>query len=73
MTALFGGLKQLVGCRKHEKIEKVTASQDDGFVVSWRCKKSIFSDFDCVPDKLALMGLRPVFFGPCTLGRTLIE
>jgi hypothetical protein len=23
---------QLVGCRKHVKIEKVTGSQDDGFV-----------------------------------------
>jgi hypothetical protein len=23
---------QLVGCRKHEKIEKVTGSQDDDFV-----------------------------------------
>jgi hypothetical protein len=29
-------------------------------------KTSVFSDFYCLPNKLALMGLRPVFFGPCT-------
>src|ERR1700693_5511761 len=27
-------------------------------------------EFHCLPNRLALMGLRPVFFGPCTLGRT---
>jgi hypothetical protein len=35
-----GGVKiQLVGNAGARKIEKVTGSQDDGFVVSWRCKK----------------------------------
>ncbi|MEA2264299.1 MAG: hypothetical protein QOJ51_7124, partial [Acidobacteriaceae bacterium] len=29
-----------LGCAKHGKIEKVTGSQDDDFVVSWRCKNS---------------------------------
>jgi hypothetical protein len=39
-------------------------------VASWRCKKnSVFSDFYCLPNKLELMGLRPVFFGACTLLR----
>jgi hypothetical protein len=33
-------------------------------------KTSVFSDLYCLPNKLALMGLRPVVFGPCTLGRT---
>jgi len=33
MTALLGGLNTTGSiCRKHEKIEKVTAAQDDGFV-----------------------------------------
>jgi hypothetical protein len=33
MTALSGGLKTTGSvCRKHEKIEKVTGSQDDDFV-----------------------------------------
>src|ERR1700736_179282 len=32
MTALLGGLKySWLKCRKHEKIEKITRSQDDGF------------------------------------------
>jgi RNA polymerase sigma-70 factor (ECF subfamily) len=44
-------------CRKHEKIEKVTDSQDDDFVVNWRPvgdpKTSVFSsDFYCLPNKL---------------------
>jgi hypothetical protein len=38
-------------CRKHEKIEKVTDSQDDDFVGV--LKKNI-------QNKLALMGLRPI-------------
>jgi hypothetical protein len=46
-------------CRKHEKIEKVTGSRDDAFVVSWRCKKGVFSDFYCLPVKLALVGRSP--------------
>jgi hypothetical protein len=29
-------------------------------------KTTVFSDFYCLPDKLALMGLRPVIFGPRT-------
>jgi hypothetical protein len=33
-------------------------------------KTSVFSDFYCLPNKLALLGLRPIFFGPCTLRRT---
>jgi hypothetical protein len=33
-------------------------------------KTSVFSDFCCLPNKFALMALRPGFFGPCTLGRT---
>ena len=33
MTHFWRGLKKhLVGCKKHEKIEKVTGSQDDDFV-----------------------------------------
>jgi hypothetical protein len=33
MTALSGGLNTTGSiCRKHEKIEKVTGPQDDGFV-----------------------------------------
>jgi hypothetical protein len=33
MTALSGGLNTTGSiCRKHEKIEKVTGAQDDGFV-----------------------------------------
>jgi hypothetical protein len=53
MTALLGGLKfSWLECRKHEKIEKVTGSQDDVFVGV--LKKNILN-------KLALMGLRPVF------------
>jgi hypothetical protein len=44
---VVGGLEiRLVGCRKHEKIEKVTGSQDDVFVGI--LKKNI-------PNKLALM------------------
>jgi hypothetical protein len=42
MTALFGGLHAAGWiCRKHEKIEKVTASRDDGFVggLGWICRK----------------------------------
>jgi hypothetical protein len=32
---------------------------------------SVFSDLYRLPNKLALMGLRPGFFVPCTLVRTL--
>jgi hypothetical protein len=39
---------QVVGCRKHVKIEKVTGSQDDGFVGV--LMKNI-------PGRLTLMGL----------------
>jgi 3-hexulose-6-phosphate synthase len=35
------------------------AVKDDDFVVSWRCKKGVLSDFYWLPDNLALMGLRP--------------
>ena len=56
MTALLEGLKyNWLVCRKHEKIEKVTGSQDDDFVEV--VKKNILN-------KLALMGLRPIFFSP---------
>ena len=42
------------------KIYKVTGSQDDDFVANSRCKKkSVFSDFYCPPNKLALMGQIP--------------
>jgi hypothetical protein len=50
MTALSGGLKYSWICIKHEKIEKVTGSQDDDFVGG--LTKNI-------QNKLALMGQRP--------------
>ncbi len=57
------------------------SAQDDDFVASWRrsgrrfCgglemqKTSVFSGFYFLPNKLALMGLRPIVFGPGTLPR----
>ena len=33
-------------------------------------KTSVISNFYCLANKLALTGLRPVFFGPRTLERT---
>jgi hypothetical protein len=49
MTILSGGLNTTGSvCRKHEKIEKVTGSVDDGFVAV--LKKNL-------PNKLALMDL----------------
>ena len=37
---LEGTKQHLVGCKKHEKIEKVTGSQDDGFVEGLEIKLS---------------------------------
>jgi hypothetical protein len=31
-------------------------------MASWRCKKGVFSDLDCLPDKLTLVGLRRGLF-----------
>jgi hypothetical protein len=43
--------------QKARKIEKVTGSQDDDFVVSWRSQKtSVSSDFDVFQNKLAFVG-----------------
>jgi hypothetical protein len=60
MTALWGVQNIWSSVQKTRKDKKVRGSQDDDFVVSWRCKKtSVFPDFDVFPNKLALMGLRP--------------
>src|ERR1700733_986064 len=37
------------------------SAQDDDFVASWRARNSVFSDFYCLPNKLALMGRAPSF------------
>jgi hypothetical protein len=47
---VWGLETQLVGCRKREKIEKVTGSQDDDFVGIWT---------ENILNKLALMGRSP--------------
>ena len=62
-----GTEKHLVGCKKREKIEKVTGSQDDGFV-GVVMKNSL--------NKITLMGLASwaKFRRPCgtELGRVVL-
>jgi hypothetical protein len=57
MTVLWGDEKQLVRCRKHEKIEKVTGSPTAGR--GRRDEEFVGVSTENILNKLALMGLRP--------------